>query len=49
MCNLYNLNPSVKSHFEAFDSAGDPANTLAVEKDYAAPGKPGYLISFKPF
>ncbi|MBB3879846.1 SOS response-associated peptidase [Sphingomonas pseudosanguinis] len=44
MCNLYNLNPEARSYFELFDAAADPANTLAVEKDYAAPGKPGYVV-----
>lgn len=44
MCNLYNLNPSARSYLEALDAGSDPANTLTVEKDYAAPGKPGYVV-----
>jgi len=47
MCNLYNLSPNARSYFEALDAALDPANTLAVEKDYAAPGKPGYVVRYE--
>jgi len=44
MCNLYNSKASrqeVAAYFEAVD---DARNQLAVEKDYVAPGKPGYVV-----
>ncbi len=44
MCNLYHLNPDARSYFEGLDAVVDPSNTLAVEKDCAAPGKPGYVV-----
>ena len=44
MCNLYRLGPS-RAEYQAYFTAGyDVENTLSVEKDYAAPGKPGYVI-----
>jgi putative SOS response-associated peptidase YedK len=44
MCNLYSLKVDPRGYFDALAAAEDPANTLAVEKDYAAPGKPGYVV-----
>jgi len=44
MCNLYNLKVD-RLDFDAFArAAADPADRMAVEKDYAAPGKPGHVI-----
>lgn len=44
MCNLYSLKVDPRGYFDALAAAEDPANTLAVEKDYAAPGKPGFVV-----
>ena len=44
MCNLYNLKVDPRSYFDALAALDDAANVLAVEKDYAAPGKPGYVV-----
>ncbi len=44
MCNLYNNKASrqeVTAYFKAVDDARD---RLTVEKDYVAPGKPGYVV-----
>ena len=46
MCNLYNLNVDARGYFDALAAADDAANVLAVEKDYAAPGKPGYVLRY---
>lgn len=44
MCNLYRLKTDVRDYFDALAASEDTANTLSVEKDYAAPGKPGYVV-----
>ena len=44
MCNLYNLKADPRSYLDALAAAEDGANILPVEKDYAAPGKPGYVV-----
>ncbi|MEK9212901.1 SOS response-associated peptidase family protein [Sphingomonas sp. 2378] len=44
MCNLYNIKVDPRSYFDALAAVDDAANSLAVEKDYAAPGKPGYVV-----
>lgn len=44
MCNLYSLKVDPRGYFDALAAAEDPANTLSVEKDYAAPGKPGFVV-----
>lgn len=44
MCNLYSLKVDPRGYFDALAAVEDPANTLAVEKDYAAPGKPGFVV-----
>ncbi|MET3438067.1 SOS response-associated peptidase family protein [Sphingomonas sp. 1185] len=44
MCNLYRLKTDVRDYFEALAATGDVANVLSIEKDYAAPGKPGYVV-----
>jgi len=47
MCNLYNLKVDARGYFDALAAAEDAANTLVVEKDYAAPGKPGYVVRYE--
>lgn len=44
MCNLYNLRTTREEYTGYFKATEDWRNELAVEKDYAAPGKPGYVI-----
>lgn len=44
MCNLYNLKVDPRSYFDALGAVEDAANVLPVDKDYAAPGKPGYVV-----
>jgi len=44
MCNLYNLKVSRAEYLDYFKATDDFRNELTVEKDYAAPGKPGYVI-----
>lgn len=44
MCNLYNLKVDPRDYFEALAAVADPANALTVDKDYAAPGKPGMVV-----
>ncbi|MFS0772985.1 SOS response-associated peptidase family protein [Sphingomonas sp. 1P08PE] len=44
MCNLYNIKVDPRSYFDALAAVDDAANVLGVEKDYAAPGKPGYVV-----
>lgn len=44
MCNLYNLKVDPRGYFDALAAVEDPANTLPVQKDYAAPGKPGFVV-----
>lgn len=44
MCNLYN-NKASKAEINAyFQSVDDASSRLTVEKDYVAPGKPGYVV-----
>lgn len=44
MCNLYNIKPARAEYLAYFDATEDPRNEVEVEKDYAAPGKPGFVI-----
>ena len=44
MCNLYNLKVDPRGYFDALAAVDDAANVLGIEKDYAAPGKPGYVV-----
>ncbi len=44
MCNLYNIKVDPRTYFDALAAVDDASNTLEVEKDYAAPGKPGYVV-----
>lgn len=44
MCNLYSLKVDPRGYFGALAAVEDPANALAVEEDYAAPGKPGFVV-----
>ncbi len=44
MCNLYNLRVERWEYTDRFDAIDDPRNELVVEKTYAAPGKPGYVV-----
>ena len=44
MCNLYNIKVDSRTYFDALAAVDDASNTLEVEKDYAAPGKPGYVV-----
>jgi len=44
MCNLYNIKAprlEIKAYFQAQD---DWRNEIPVEKDYVAPGKPGFVV-----
>jgi putative SOS response-associated peptidase YedK len=44
LCNLYNIKATgaeIASYFQAQDNY---QNQIAVEKDYVAPGKPGYVV-----
>lgn len=44
MCNLYRLR-SARAEYQAYFSAEhDERDAVAVEKEYAAPGKPGYVV-----
>jgi len=47
MCNLYNLKVDPRSYFDALAAVDDAANVLGIEKDYAAPGKPGYVVRYE--
>ena len=44
MCNLYRLKTAASELASLFNATADPGNELIVEKDYAAPGKPGYVV-----
>lgn len=44
ICNLYRLRASRAEYQEYFRAGDDARNQLQVEKDYAAPGKPGYVV-----
>lgn len=43
MCNLYRLG-SKREQISAYFDARDDQGSLFVEKDYVAPGKPGYVV-----
>ncbi|KQN74711.1 SOS response-associated peptidase family protein [Sphingomonas sp. Leaf62] len=47
MCNLYNLKVDPRGYFDALAAVDDAANVLGMEKDYAAPGKPGYVVRYE--
>jgi putative SOS response-associated peptidase YedK len=47
MCNLYNLKVDPRGYFDALAAVDDAANFLGIEKDYAAPGKPGYVVRYE--
>ncbi|KQM85665.1 hypothetical protein ASE70_17685 [Sphingomonas sp. Leaf22] len=47
MCNLYNLKVDPRGYFDALAAVDDAANVLGTEKDYAAPGKPGYVVRYE--
>lgn len=44
MCNLYRLNTTREEYTGYFQAQEDWRNELVVERDYAAPGKPGFVI-----
>ncbi|MEO9130046.1 MAG: SOS response-associated peptidase family protein [Sphingomonas sp.] len=44
MCNLYRLRTSAAEINAYFEGQDDPRNALTIEKDYAAPGKPGMVV-----
>ncbi|TPG52613.1 SOS response-associated peptidase [Sphingomonas glacialis] len=44
MCNLYRLRTSRAEYQDYFAAGEDCRNEIVVEKDYAAPGKPGYVV-----
>ena len=44
MCNLYRLRSSRAEYQAYFAAQDDWRNEITVEKDYAAPGKAGYVI-----
>jgi putative SOS response-associated peptidase YedK len=44
MCNLYNLKVSRQEYLDHFRATDDWRNQIMVDKDYVAPGKPGYVI-----
>jgi putative SOS response-associated peptidase YedK len=47
MCNLYNLKVDPRGYSDALAAVDDAANVLGIEKDYAAPGKPGYVVRYE--
>ncbi|GGB40060.1 DUF159 family protein [Sphingomonas metalli] len=44
MCNLYSIKTDPRGYFDALAAVEDQANSLTVDKDYAAPGKPGFVV-----
>ena len=44
MCNLYKARSSAEELARLFGALPDPADQIAVEKDYVAPGKPGHVV-----
>jgi len=44
--NLCNLKVDPRGYFDALAAVEDAANTLVVWKDYAAPGKPEYVVRY---
>ncbi|WP_446690909.1 hypothetical protein [Sphingomonas sp. XXL09] len=47
MCNLYSIKTDPRGYFDALAAAEDPGNSLAVEKDYAAPASPASLPGWR--
>lgn len=44
MCNLYKARSSAEELARLFGALPDPADQIAVKKDYVAPGKPGHVV-----
>lgn len=44
MCNLYNIKTPRQSMNDLFGAIDDPHGRLLIEKEYVAPGKPGYVV-----
>lgn len=44
MCNLYGIDVTHDEFLEHFEAADDWRKEMEVEKDYVAPGKPGYVV-----
>lgn len=44
ICNLYRLNPRREEVSAYLRARSDVQGSLLVEKDYVAPGKPGYVV-----
>jgi putative SOS response-associated peptidase YedK len=44
MCNLYNIKTTGAEIGSYFQAQEDWHNQIAVEKDYVAPGRPGYVV-----
>jgi putative SOS response-associated peptidase YedK len=44
MCNLYGIDMTWAEYIAHFQAADDWRSQLTVEKDYAAPGKPGWIV-----
>lgn len=44
MCNLYRLSVPPDQIDSVFQSTADPGGSVDMDKDYAAPGKPGWVI-----
>ena len=44
MCNLYRLRSAAAEVGHIFAASADPADTLVLDKDYVAPGKPGLVV-----
>jgi putative SOS response-associated peptidase YedK len=44
MCNLYRLNAKRDEIGAYFNAQDDARSQVTVEKDYVAPGKPGYIV-----
>ncbi len=47
MCNLYNIKVTRLEFNDYFQSEDDARSELVIEKDYVAPGKPGYVVREK--
>lgn len=44
MCNLYKARTTAEEMARLFNAIPDPAYQIVIEKDYVAPGKPGYVV-----
>ncbi|EPR11567.1 hypothetical protein M527_02410 [Sphingobium indicum IP26] len=44
MCNLHKARSSAEELARLFGALPDPADQIAVKKDYVAPGKPGHVV-----